>query len=59
MMAMLGARKSQPISRVVLGLAARKFVAWVICGVYIMIVRTLCTLALTMKPSNVMNAHIF
>ncbi len=59
MMAMLGARWSQPISRIVLGLTSAKLVTWVICGVFMMIVKISCALALAMKSSSVMSAHIF
>jgi hypothetical protein len=49
MMAMFNARLSQPISRIILGLALKKLVAWVICGVYMTNVRTSCDLAFAMK----------
>ncbi len=51
------ARWSQPISRIVLGLTSRKLIAWVICGVYMMIMR--CTLTLAMKSYGAVSAHIF
>jgi hypothetical protein len=59
MMAILGARWLQLISRTILGLAFRKLIAWVTCGVYIMTMKTSCILALVMKSFNVMSAHIF
>jgi hypothetical protein len=59
MMAMLGARWSQPILIIVLALASGKFIAWVTCGVYMTFVRTLCTLVLAMKFSGAVTAHIF
>ncbi len=59
MMAVFGAGWSQPISRIILGLISKKLVAWVTYGVCMMIMKTLCALALAMKSSNVVNAHIF
>ncbi len=44
MMAMFGARWSQPISRIVLALTSKKLVAWVIYDVYMTTMRTLCAL---------------
>ncbi len=58
MAAMLGARWSQPISKIVLGLTSRRFVAWVICVVFKMITKTLCILAFTMKSFGVVNIYI-
>jgi hypothetical protein len=40
-MAMLGAKGSQPISKIVLGLVLGRFSTWVTCVVCKMIVRTL------------------
>jgi hypothetical protein len=42
-----------------LNLALGRLIAWVIYVVCKTIVTTLCTLALTMKPSSAMNAFIF
>ncbi len=58
MMAMLGARWSQPILRIILGLASGKLVAWVTCGFCMTIVKTLFALDCVMKSSNVVSAHI-
>jgi hypothetical protein len=59
MMAMLGARWSQPISRRILGLALGKLVAWVTCSIYKTTMKTLCALVFTMKSFGAVSAHIF
>ncbi len=58
MVAMLGARWSQPISKIVLGLTSRRLVAWVSCVVFKMIIKTLCIIAFTMKSFGVVNTYI-
>jgi len=59
MMFMFGARWSQLILRIILGLALGKFIVWVTYDVCMTNVRTLCTLAFVVKSSGVVNAHIF
>ncbi len=58
MVAMLGARWSQPISKIVLGLTSRRLVAWVSCVVFKMIMKTLCIIAFTMKSFGAVNTYI-
>ncbi len=56
---MFGAKLSQPISKIILGLTLRKFVACVTHGVCMTTVKTSCALALAMKSFGVVNGHIF
>jgi hypothetical protein len=59
MVAMLNARSSQPISRIVLGLDLGKLVAWVTYDVCMTIMKTLCALAFAMKSFSMVSTHIF
>ncbi len=57
MVAMLCARWSQPISKIILGLTLERLVAWVICVVFKMIMKTLCILAFAMKSSGTVSIY--